>query len=57
MKNLGLQPTSKTSSSRSDEDAFLEDGNFNLEETNEDLAAKSNSFRRQLNMSLHLMVG
>ena len=40
MKNLGLQPTSKTSSSLSDEDAFLEVGNFNLEETNEDLKGK-----------------
>ena len=28
MKDLGLQPTSKTSSSLSDEDVFLEDGNL-----------------------------
>ena len=34
MKDLGLQPISKTSSSLSDEDVFLEYGNFNLEETN-----------------------
>lgn len=57
MENTGLQPTGETSLSRFDEEPLLPDDNINLDETNEDLTVKPNSFLQQLNKSLHSMIG